>query len=444
MVTVDAWGHGHSTVGGRQGEDRCTDERETHEQQRGSGMEPRMAKRPCCGWCSVAQATAVWAVCQEEAPLFPSLCPGEVWRRSLLAGALWLSLALCFLSLRALLHYRQRQQEHFLESDEAVRQRAAGLQACVGSERHMGGPVPVAHALTDSLLLCLLSEALEDPTPPHIQALAHRLEMVMEMLKRADILQAGPQRGGVQGARGGVEDTLLTDRLKGICDYLSQRVQSLHTLLRAQEKYRDSVQAVLEGLKHRWTQLVVLHVRVTMEKGRVGEEDIQTVLQEVECLSMELGQCRTGLQQCRALLNDSTHLLQELGCSQRGLGDCGDTMGETLWTECLLQSNTAQFEEVQHNLLSLENLTSCFQTHLEGLRVIEEMEQTSQSHPDLSPSVCNSTPCVHPSDTPPVHSRPPPEAQDQLPTALSPTLCERSAQRLSSTFDCLRSSLRRM
>ncbi|XP_036393478.1 uncharacterized protein si:ch211-151h10.2 isoform X2 [Megalops cyprinoides] len=443
MVTVDAWGHGLSTVGGRQGEDRGTDGRETHEQERGSGMELRMATRSCCRWCSVAQATAVWAVCQEEAPLFPPLCLGEVWRRSLLAGALWLSLALCFLSLKALLHYRQ-QQEHFLESDVAVRERSAGLQACVGSERHMGGPVPVAHALMDSLLVCLLSEALENPSPPHIQALAHRLEMATEMLQRADILQGGPQSGGDLGARGDVEDPVLTDRLKGICDYLSQRLQSLHALLRAQGEYRDSVHAVLEGLQHRWAQLVVLHVRVTMEKGRVGEEDILTVLEEVKCLSMELGECRTRLQQCQALLNDSTHLLQELGCSQRGLGNCGGTRGETLWTERLLQSNTAQFEEVQHNLLSLENLTSCFQTHLEGLRMNEEMERTSQSHLDLSSSMCNSTPCVHPSDTPPLHSCPPPETQDQLPTAVSPTLCERSAQRLSSTLICLRSSLRRM
>ncbi|KAJ8403799.1 hypothetical protein AAFF_G00346670 [Aldrovandia affinis] len=377
------------------GEAGQTDRQEEEGQRGGSGASKKaqvhVALAPLRGWRTVVLAGEVWAVCQEEAPLYPSLHLCKVWQRSLL----FLSLALCALSLKALLcHWRWQQGAPSLETEEVVRQREPGQQACVSGGRNMDGPVPLAHALMDSLLLCLLSETLEEPKAPHIQTLAHRLEMVTEALQRADILQTGDvqgQTGDVQGQTGGVEDPRLTYRLRGICAYLQQRARSLHALAKAQGDYGYSVREVQAVVQQHWTRLVELHVRVTVRrkregedvrKERGGEEDVETALRDVQHLFTECDKVRGRLQQCRTHLSEVTHLLQELDGGQQALGDRGGARVECLWTERLLQANTKQCEEVSQDFLSLERLTSCFQAHLKGLRP-NGLERAAPSTPPV-------------------------------------------------------------
>ncbi|KAJ8368666.1 hypothetical protein SKAU_G00086940 [Synaphobranchus kaupii] len=405
-----------------------------------------VAQAHSSGWHTVVLAGEVWALCQEEAPLHPSLYLGQVWSRSLLAGCLWFSLALCAFFLKAVFQRRHQQVAPSLQNQEVIRERAAGQQASLPNGRNVNRPVPLTNALMDSLLLCLLSEALENPCPPHIQALAHRLEMVNLTLRRADVLGDSLQRGGIQGLRGSEEPPLLTDSLQGICTFLQQRVRLLRALDQAQGDYGYSMQGIKEVLEQHWALLVQLHIRVTLrrkrseaeecvhtavKKAREGEEEIEMALRNVERFSMEQAQCKGRLQQSRTHLSDITRMLQELGGSLRALGERGGAGTESLWTERLLQSNTQQLEEAVQDSLSLERLTSCFQTHLEGLRVDMVGNGEPRPHPYLSSSARTlpRPPC-----------RPP--APPALPPAATPlTLCERSAQRLSTTFNRLHSSL---
>ncbi|KAG5837601.1 hypothetical protein ANANG_G00241050 [Anguilla anguilla] len=372
-----------------------------------SGTDQRCGRgvlAPSCGWHAVVLAGEVWAVCQEEAPLHPSLYLCQVWSRALLAGVLWLGLALCLLFLRAVVRrWSPQQGAPCLQAQEVMRERAAVPLDSSPSGRSPNGPVPLAEALMDSLLLFLLSEALDDPCPAHIRAHAHRLEMVMQTLDRADVLGDGSKRG----PRGSEEHPLLTDTLLGVRTFLQQRVLWLRALAQAQGDYGYSMQGAKEGLEQRWALLGQLHSQVTLrkrrrseaeeqvllavKKEREGEEDIKVALRSVECFFVDLAQCKGRLQQSHAHLSDITHLLQDLGASLRALGEGGDmevkrggVEAEPLWTERLLQASTQQFDEAIQDFLSLEKLTSCFQTHLEGLRADQLSQEGVTSH--LSPA----------------------------------------------------------
>ncbi|KAG9348385.1 hypothetical protein JZ751_002120 [Albula glossodonta] len=150
----------------------------------------------------------------------------------------------------------------------------------------------------DSLQLCLLSETLEEHNPKQIQALAHRLQMVNQALQRADIQESSLQSDGVQEQRGSMEDTVLTDRLRVICSYLQQRVESLHALAQAQMDYGNSIQDFLERVEKHWTQLEELHVQVTLTKQK--EEEIENCGKEingtVECC-VNQGKERNGMEE---------------------------------------------------------------------------------------------------------------------------------------------------
>ncbi|XP_061073923.1 uncharacterized protein si:ch211-151h10.2 [Conger conger] len=418
------------------------------------------------GWQALVVAGELWALSQEEAPLHPSLSLGQVRSRALLAAGVGVSMALCVLVLRALCPGRPRQRVPFLHTAEEKRNRAPGPQASLPSGRSVNGPVSLAKALMDSLLLCLLSEAVEDPGPAHIQALAHRLEMVEQTLGRADVLAENPRKRCVSGQRGNEESLLLTDSLQDVCAFLQERAQCLRALAQAQEDYGKSIEGVKEVLEEHWVLLVQLHiqvirgrkrreqrVRAAMRKkgerkegereegereGREEEKkDIKMALQNVECFSVELSQRKDSLQQSRALLCDITHLLQELGGGLQALGERGGGGSEPLWTEGLLQSNTQQFDEVLQDFLSLEKLTSCFLTHLEGLRANSE----HRSHPKLTSASAQT-----PAQTPAPHVQPP-DAQPRPPVPppdlpkLPLSLCEQSAQCLSSSFSRLHSAL---
>ncbi|KAJ8256640.1 hypothetical protein COCON_G00187920 [Conger conger] len=364
----------------------------------------------------------------------PLSVPGPGAEPGPAGGGVGVSVALCVLVLRALCPGRPRQRVPFLHTAEEKRNRAPGPQASLPSGRSVNGPVSLAKALMDSLLLCLLSEAVEDPGPAHIQALAHRLEMVEQTLGRADVLAENPRKRCVSGQRGNEESLLLTDSLQDVCAFLQERAQCLRALAQAQEDYGKSIEGVKEVLEEHWVLLVQLHiqvirgrkrreqrVRAAMRKkgerkegereegereGREEEKkDIKMALQNVECFSVELSQRKDSLQQSRALLCDITHLLQELGGGLQALGERGGGGSEPLWTEGLLQSNTQQFDEVLQDFLSLEKLTSCFLTHLEGLRANSE----HRSHPKLTSASAQT-----PAQTPAPHVQPP-DAQPRPP-----------------------------
>ncbi|KAJ8280277.1 hypothetical protein GJAV_G00052660 [Gymnothorax javanicus] len=408
---------------------------------------------PVWGWDTVMPAGEVGALCQEEAPLHHSLCLEQVWSRSLLAGGLWLSLGLCVLLLKRVLRRSPSQQgAPFLHSEEIVREEAASQQTSLPSGSSANGPIPLAKALMDSLLLCLLSESVDDPCPTSIQALTRRLEMLNQTLMRADILGENQKPGGVQGLGGCEENQQLTNSLQGVCTFLQQRVQRLRSLSQAQEDYGSSVQRVEEVLTQSWDRLVQLHVQVTLTRERSAaeeqvlaavkreregeEEDVETTLRSVEHFSIDLAERKDKLHESRAHLRDTKHLLQELEGSLQALGETAGAEAESVWTKQLQQSNTLQFEEVVEDFLSLQWLTCCFRSHLEGLRADKLGSGEPPPHPN--PSASARTP-----DPPPRPSFPPP-APPKLPRgAKALHLYQRSAQRLSASLKGLPSPLRR-
>ncbi|KAM9732825.1 uncharacterized protein ACNS7B_015149 [Menidia menidia] len=76
---------------------------------------------------------------------------------------------------------------------------------------------------------------------------------------------------------------------------------------------------------------------------------------------------RSKLQTCQAHLERSTQLLQELAWSHAHLSHKLDGSCESVWPELLLQSNIEQVHRVQEDFISLQQQTSTFQAHLEGL-----------------------------------------------------------------------------
>lgn len=130
---------------------------------------------------------------------------------------------------------------------------------------------------------------------------------------------------------------------------------------------------------------------------------------------------------------------------------------ESVWPESLLQSNmerveknranemfiylsmpaaapsfflVSQFDKVQESFLSLEQQTATFQAHLEGLARDKEAEHASgASSPDLNGGLSSEVSSEHP------------DSDGQSDGRLS--LCARSAQQLSSTFERLRKSGRK-
>ncbi|KAM7412703.1 hypothetical protein PAMA_020196 [Pampus argenteus] len=225
--------------------------------------------------------------------------------------------------------------------------------------------VPLALALADCLLMCVLQEPLSDPSIPHIQALLSRLESVSQTLEKADI---GSEVERVD------QDSALTDKVMLIRTFLQQRMRSLRRLVQVQGDFEVSVKDMMEGLDGLWAQLEELHAGVTLTKeGRGGHRDLALAQTDTETLFTVLAHHRNRLQRCQTRLTDSTQLLQELTWSQTHISNSvsssssSSSSGESVWPEMLLQSNIEQFDKVQETFLSLEQQTSTFQAHLEGL-----------------------------------------------------------------------------
>lgn len=318
-------------------------------------------------FCCFAPVAAVWFFCQLEALPHPSLPQEDVCCRLLLVCLLWAVLAGCIYGLRCCLRPGQSRVESSKSKQQVVvePENHRNLYSCQFSRIPPTGSleveVPLSLALTDSLLLCVLLEPLQDPTVSHIEAILSRLEAVARTL---ETLNFGPGAIPQEVDRG----SALTEKLKLLCAYLQQRTGSLQALIQVQADLESSIQDLLQGLDGLWTQLEELHAGVTLTKeDSQGGRDLTAVQADAESLVLVLGQYKTKLHSCQAHLKDSTQLLQELTWSHKHISSKVSSGCESVWPELLLQSNIEQFDKVQENFSSLEQQTATFKTHLQGL-----------------------------------------------------------------------------
>ncbi|XP_028976462.1 uncharacterized protein si:ch211-151h10.2 [Esox lucius] len=239
----------------------------------------------------------------------------------------------------------------------------------------------IVQVLTESLILCVLMEPMVDPTPPHIQTLIDRLQSVCEVLQKTDVQsETKSRREGVaiclwrrrhpatQQTDSNLSQTL---RVKHITYYLKQRTERLCALQEVQHQFGGSVRETEGHLEQLWSLLEELHVRVTITKplGTNTRGELHTVHRDIQCVCTEIGVCRSRLKRCQMLLIDSAAIIQDLSRAHFSLSRSVSTSLsiESVWTELLLQSNMEQFDEVQGKFQSLEQQTTNFQIHLEGL-----------------------------------------------------------------------------
>ncbi|CAL8334170.1 unnamed protein product [Boreogadus saida] len=163
-------------------------------------------------------------------------------------------------------------------------------------------------------------------------------------------------------------------------------------------------------------------------------------------------QYRTRLQLCQNHQRETTELLQELTWTHINMSAhvSDSCSNEPVWTELLLQSNIEQFDKVQENFLSVDQQTSTFQAHLDGLeRGAPEGQSTGL--PTCSSSSSSSSRAA--ARIGPRHAEPAPasdtvassldESNQPFPSLdedIAQTLCERSALQFSSAFGRLRKS----
>ncbi|XP_031142926.1 uncharacterized protein si:ch211-151h10.2 isoform X1 [Sander lucioperca] len=317
-------------------------------------------------WYTFAPVGVVWSVCQLEAPLQqqqqPSLFLLDVCWRLLWLGSLWMALAGCVHALKWRLRPGHNQGESPLRTkQDVVTENRNNHYLWMSRSRSPGHDFSLALALADSLLLCVLQEPLPDPRGPHIKALLSRLESVSHTLEKADV-------GSEETLEEVGRESVLIDKVNLIRTYLQQRMRSLCRLIQVQGDFDVSVKDMLEGLEGLWAQLEELHTGVTLTKeGGRGHGDLASAQADAETLFAVLGHYRNSLQCCQAHLRDSTQLLQELTWSHTHMSNSVSSSSESVWPELLLQSNIEQFDKVQESFLSVEQQTSTFQAHLEGL-----------------------------------------------------------------------------
>ncbi|CAN9510949.1 unnamed protein product [Ophioblennius macclurei] len=365
---------------GRSAERRMTPQRVTDAQTQNTTWSQTV--RTLQPWSSLAPVGVVWTVCQLEALLHPSLSLLDVGCRLLLVGLLWIILGCFIFTLKRRLRPGNSQEDSLRWTQQrVVAEKRNKEHLCAPQTKSPGVHVPLAVALADSLLLCVLQEPLPDPRVAHIKALISRLKSVGDTLERAGTA-AGMTLEEVD--RG----STLTDRLKLICTYLQQRTVSLHTLVQVQGDFEASVKDMLQGLDGLWARLEELHTGVTITKevgqGRVAVSSAQT---DAETLFAVLGRYKTKLQSCEAHLKDSTQLLQELTWSHANISNKVSRSSESVWPEILLQSNIEQFDRVQECFNAVEQQTSTFRAHLEGLGRANQKTHTGlPAHTKLSRS----------------------------------------------------------
>ncbi|XP_018619236.1 uncharacterized protein LOC108941138 isoform X2 [Scleropages formosus] len=374
-------------------------------------------------WGPVLLLSALWALCQEDVPLYLPVNMDRVLQRVLLAGGSCAALGICVLCVPVLLRFSRQpvsadnltgpgpeQESAPLLTEEVVRGVAAPQEACAPVEMSSGLPVSTGHALVDSLLVFLHSESLEELSAGRILELAAKLERADEALRRGTAVDTLPRWGSKDGQT-------LARRLRGVGTYLQQRARLLRTLGQTRGQCEDSERDVVLGLELCWEELEKMHRRIAVPGGTAGDLDVREVLKEVQGLSAELRQRRERLQLCQSHLADTTRVLQELSRNRRELERQAGSPTDPLWTERLLQASAAQNEEIRSKFLSLESIADCLRTHLEGLRVQGR---------DSASSTCPPTPV----ETPPAELSPPP----------SPSPTSRS---LIPALDCLCGSVRR-
>ncbi|XP_008288000.1 uncharacterized protein LOC103363153 [Stegastes partitus] len=317
-------------------------------------------------WYSWAPVGAVLLVCQLEALLHPSGSLLDTCWALLLLCLLWGVLGGCIHALKCRLQPGQEQGENPQrpqqeEEEEVVTENWRNQCSRLPPTRSPGLHLPLTLALADSLLLCVLQEPLSNPSVPHIQALLSRLESVSHALEKADV----GSEVTLEEVDGG---SMLTDKLKLMCRYLRQRTGSLRALVQVQEDFEASVKDLLQGLDGLWAQLEELHAGVTLSKrGSRDQVDVASAQTDAETLFAVLTHHRNRLESCQAHLNNSTQRLQELTWSHTHTSNSLKCSSESVWPELLLQSNIEQFDKVQESFISLEQQTSTFQAHLEGL-----------------------------------------------------------------------------
>lgn len=218
-----------------------------------------------------------------------------------------------------------------------------------------------------------------------------------------------------------------------------------------QGDFEASVKDMLAGLNGLWAQLEELHTKVTFTKeGNRGHGDLASALTDAKTLLAVLDHHRNRLQCCQTHLEDSTLLLQELTWSHTHTSNSVSSSSESVWPELLLQSNIEQLDKVQESFFSLEQQTSTFKAHLEGLG---EGNQNGHAGPlahangahSHSVSLQNS-PRLQSGGTNGVSLKPhnlTSDAESDTETDNPLSLCERSALQFSSTIGRLRLSGRR-
>ncbi|CAL8348703.1 unnamed protein product [Arctogadus glacialis] len=402
--------------------------------------------RECCpsrrSWCAVALVCVMWSFCQVEAPLHPSLGLAEAAWRILCSGCLLAGLGACAMLLKKSLG---RSGKAMVLCSESVADQKNTHSSWVSKEPSLpGGGVSLARALTDSLLLCVLQEPLSHPTLPHVEALLARLKRVSRTLQGAE---------GLPAAGSDCEALVLVERVKALNTYLQQRTRTLGGLVRAQGEFEADVEGLLGGLELLWTQLEELHTRVTLTKDwSQGQGDLASTKAEAEFVSRMVDQYRTRLQLCQNHQRETTELLQELTWTHINMSAhvSDSCSNESVWTELLLQSNIEQFDKVQENFLSVDQQTSTFQAHLDGL------ERGAPDGQATGPPTCSSSSSSSSSSAAgrigPRHAEPAPasdtvssldESNPAFPSLdedIAQTLCERSALQFSSAFGRLRKS----
>ncbi|KAM4742562.1 uncharacterized protein FYW61_001349 [Anableps anableps] len=384
-------------------------------------------------FCCFAPVAAVWFACQLEALPHSSLPLEDVCCRLLLVCLLWALLAGGIYVLKCCLRPRQNREEPPQRKQQVAEpENCINLYSCQLSRtpltRTPHAEVPLALALTDSLLLCVLQEPLQDPSVTHIEALCSRLEAVAHTLEKVNF---GPEAILEEVGRG----STLTDKLKLLSAYLQQRTGSLQALVQVQADFESSVEDLLQGLDGLWTQLEELHTGVTLTKeDSQGSRDLTLVQEDAESLVSVLGQYWSKLQSCQAHLKDSTQLLQELTWSHGHISSKVNSGCESVWPELLLQSNIEQLDKVQENFSSLEQQMATFKTHLQGLGKEPREELVGPlTRADRAAGGRDSRQnSLHIVDLPLRTSTP---IQKKTHSLLS--LRERSALKLSSTMGCL-------
>ncbi|XP_032401888.1 uncharacterized protein LOC116708169 isoform X2 [Xiphophorus hellerii] len=382
-------------------------------------------------FCCFAPVAAVWFACQLEALPGPALPEEDACCRLLLLCLLWAVLAGGIYALKGCLQPEPNREPPQRKQQLVEPEISKNLYSCP-----LSGPplvwtpeasVPLTRALTDSLLLCVLQEPLQDPAVSHIEALRSRLQAVAVTLYKVNF---GPEATLEEAGRG----SALTDKLKLLCAYLQQRTASLQVLVQVQSDFESSVEDLLQGLDGLWTQLEELHTGVTLTKNdSQGSRDLTLVQEDAESLVSVLAQYRTKLHSCQAHLKSCTQLLQELTWSHAHISTKVNSSCESVWAELLLQSNIEQFDKVQENFSSLEQQTATFKTHLEGLGIDHQDEPVgplaAANRTDAVPSLPNP---LHIVDLPLRTSTP---IGTKKYSHLS--LRERSALKFSSTMGCL-------